>query len=48
MQALDSRGLADACQALRISGFSETSLVDYQVILDMAQQAVDQGYPELR
>jgi ABC-type phosphate/phosphonate transport system substrate-binding protein len=47
-KALDNPGLAEPRQSLRISGFSETSLADYQTILDMAQQAVDLGYPELR
>jgi ABC-type phosphate/phosphonate transport system substrate-binding protein len=46
--ALKDPGLATTRQALGICGFSETTLADYDVILEMEREAADQGYPVLR
>jgi ABC-type phosphate/phosphonate transport system substrate-binding protein len=47
-RAVEDPSLAEACRSLRVCGFSETTLSDYGVILEMEREAVDLGYPVLK
>ena len=47
-RAVADPDLAEALQALKISGFSRTSLADYQIILDMEVEAENLGYGILK
>jgi ABC-type phosphate/phosphonate transport system substrate-binding protein len=47
-QAVEEPALADARGSLKVCGFSDTTLADYSVILEMEREVVSLGYPELR